>query len=201
MGAMQINSGNLFVPHSLGKVSVSYEDSNFFVTNEKGVCKKVERAFVSKELRGLSGETLEKRLEVAYLALNKVGESYGVTLNYRLLGGGPILAAYGYWATKTICYGTLVGAGTAGVVATGGAVLGAGGAATAAAAASLGTASLGTGVGTVAAIATSSAAATEVATAAAVVGVGAAAGFGGVVVAVETASLAVGAVLAAVPWL
>ena len=35
MGSMQINSCNLFVPHNLGKVSVSYDNNKFFIRNEK----------------------------------------------------------------------------------------------------------------------------------------------------------------------
>ena len=55
---------------------------------------------LSKELRGISLEELEKALSVGYLAVTKIGEEHAVRFNARLAGGGPIL-------------GFLAGAGTA----------------------------------------------------------------------------------------
>ncbi|NGX37477.1 MAG: hypothetical protein K1000chlam2_00633 [Chlamydiae bacterium] len=175
---MSIPETNLFIPNQLNNVEVKYKDHDFFVIHQ-GKSQKVENYQLSKELRGITLEQLEKCLDVAYLSLSKIGKDYAIECKLRMKGGGPLFGAIGYWATKTLCYGTAVGAGTAAVIATGGAAAGVGGAA-AAAAASVGTASLGTGVGVVAANAASA---------------------GGVIAAVETASAAVGAILTAIPFL
>lgn len=91
---------------------------------------------------------------------------------------GPILGAAGYWLTKSLCYGTAVGAASATVIATGGAAAGA--------------------VGTAAA-AMGTTAATAVATEVTVATVASAGGIAGAIAAVESASMAVGAFLTALP--
>ena len=61
---------NLFAPSSLGKVSVTYDGHNFFVIDENQKKTQLERAFLPKELRGISSTTLEKCLGASYLVLN-----------------------------------------------------------------------------------------------------------------------------------
>ncbi len=50
---------------------------------------------------------------------------YSLKAKGRMVGGGPILGTIAYWVTKSICYGTAVGAIGATVIGTGGAIGGA----------------------------------------------------------------------------
>lgn len=112
-----------------------------------------------------------------------------------LVHNGPIAGAIGYWATKTLCYGTGVAALTTVTVATGGTVGAAVGALTTAAAAGAttsaaiaGGAIAGAGLASEAAIATAAVAST-------------AGGLAGTVAAIETASTGVWAALTLCPFL
>ena len=103
-------------------------------------------------------------------------------------GGGPILAGLFYGATKAVCYGSAIAAATAAVGATGGGAL------------------VVAGAGEAIAVAGSGLAATAIATAggtaAATATVGAAAATGlSVVGLIESASIFMGAVGAAIPFL
>ena len=80
MSSMQINSSNLFIPNRLGNLDVSYEKGNFFIKTQTGKYFQVESINLSKELRGISQENLQKCLDVAYLALNQGGDSYSISL-------------------------------------------------------------------------------------------------------------------------
>ncbi len=103
---MQIHT-EAFVPEShfiasgaAGKISLGHNGRDFFVIDSKNLKSEVSRMNLSKELRGISLEELEKALSVGYLAVTKIGEEHAVRFNARLAGGGPFL-------------GFLAGAGTA----------------------------------------------------------------------------------------
>lgn len=119
-----IPQDKLFVPNSIGKITATYRGREFYVLDRNQREIQLERAFLSKDLRGISTAALEKCLNVSYLALNKVGESYSLTLKHRLSGGGPLTGFIGYWGTKLLCYGTATALATSAVVATGGAAAG-----------------------------------------------------------------------------
>ncbi len=189
-----IEDKNLFVPISLGKVTVQYKDGEFYVKHD-GIQTKVANYHLTKELRGISPQCLQGFLEVGYLSLKKIGDEFAIQGSLRLLGGGPISGAVGYWLTKTLCYGTAVAAATTAVVATGGA---AGAATGALVAGSTASATMGASVvgGAIAGAGLAAEAATL--TGATVLGAGSVAG---AVAAVESASLTVGAILTAIPFL
>lgn len=68
-------------------------------------------------------EVREKLLDSgSYILVNVLSDGeITLKLRHRLDGGGPIVAAIGYWFVKTACYGTAVAAAGTAVVATGGA--------------------------------------------------------------------------------
>lgn len=185
---------SLFVPHALGRLSVDYDGCNFVVVNSAHLRSFVSEEDLSKELRGISIDTLKKVLDVGYLSVRKTGENYALQLNGRLRGGGPIAGAIGYWVTKTVCYGTALGALGGAVAATGGGALGIIGSAV------VGAAETTAAVGALSAGIAASAAATAVATEA-TIGVVGSLGAAGAIAGVETASTAVGTFLTLCPFL
>src|ERR1700722_4625628 len=100
----RIPSKNLFVPNELGNLSVDYNGREFCILDERGDSFKVAKYYLSEELRQISPEQLGKCLEVAYLAINRVGNEFSIKLNGRQPGGGPILGSIGYWLVKSVCY-------------------------------------------------------------------------------------------------
>ena len=193
-GDIEIPAENLFLPGALGKIGVAYRDKEFYITKDN-VTSQVQRCDLSQELRGMPEDNLKAFLKAGYLSVKKLDDEYGIDARYRLRGGGPISGAIAYWATKTFCYGTAVAATGAAVVATGG-VAGAALGATSAAA-TLGASAGATVVGGAIAGAGGTALAAEV-TVAAITGP---AGIAGAVAAVESASLGMGALFTAIPFL
>jgi hypothetical protein len=91
---------SLFVPSSLGAVGVSYNGKDFYVDGKEGH-KKVQRAFLSTDLRGIPSETLYNLLEQnGYLAIGKAGNEYTIQSKGRLPGGGLGLAFAAYIGTN-----------------------------------------------------------------------------------------------------
>ncbi len=80
---------------------------------------RVQRAFVSKEVRGASEERLAKLLNRCRLSLNHCGDDYSIKVHPRLKGGAPpLLAASLYMAANVATGEVLVTGGvTAGAVA------------------------------------------------------------------------------------
>lgn len=75
-GVIAISNGNLFVPNKLGELNVTYNGRDFSVIDSKGLHSEVKRADLSKDLRGVTSDCLQKMLEVGYLSINTVGEDY-----------------------------------------------------------------------------------------------------------------------------
>jgi len=115
LNEMAIPTNNLFIPGELGNIHVKYKDHDFFVIDEKNHEFAVERGDLSKELRGISQEHLNKYLASAYLALKKSGEDYSIRLQHSLKGGGWFSGFLGKTATYTVSY---VGMAMGGVTAT-----------------------------------------------------------------------------------
>ena len=105
-----ISDSNVFAPSCLGKLTVTYDGHDFSVTSSKGL-KSLQRADLSKDLRGISTETLQKMMEVGYLSITKTGEDYAMNFKGRLLGGG-LLGAIGVYVGTTVAGGAMIVAGT-----------------------------------------------------------------------------------------
>jgi len=185
----------MFIPSHFGKLKVVYRGCEFYVVDESEKNCLISRADLSEELRGLPLARLLEYLKVGYLALNQIGNDFGLKLHIRGLGGGPLAGLAAYWITKTVCYGTAVAAAGTIVVSTGGAAGGISGAIVAAstsgatvAVATVGGAIAGAGLAGEAAIATAAA-------------VNAAGSIPATIALVESASLSVGGFFAAIPFL
>ncbi len=99
---MKISDSNLFVPARLGKLTVIHDGREFSVIDSKGLKSNIQRAFLDKELRGISNETLKKMLDAGYLNINKTGEDYAANFKGRLKGGGPFTGISAYVATNIV---------------------------------------------------------------------------------------------------
>ncbi len=95
--SISISREHVFIPQQLGNLGLSYNGKNFLVTEENGNRREVQRAFISKELRGLSSEQVNRIGGVGYLSLKTLKEvqsgqkDYSIEFNPRIQGGGPIL--------------------------------------------------------------------------------------------------------------
>lgn len=106
-----ISSNYLFIPGVNKNLKVTYENRDFYVIDAKGLKTPIQRAYLDKELRGVSEDTLQKMLDIGYLTLNKFGEDYSIKFSSRLRGGGPFGAVAVFFTT----YGTglvMTGIGT-----------------------------------------------------------------------------------------
>lgn len=96
---MTLTVKNVFVPKSLGQLDLRFDGNNFSVIESGGRKIEVQKAFVGKELRGITSEQLNRICEVGYLSLKKLTDlqsekyEYGVEFSPRLPGGGPFLGA------------------------------------------------------------------------------------------------------------
>ncbi len=192
----KISAKDVFIPNELGNLSVVFNGREFSIIDERNESCAVERFNLSKELRDITNDQLQRCLGAAYLTLNKFGDEYSLKLNGRLPGGGPLLGSIGYWVVKSVCYGTAAAAAGTAIVATGGAVAGPVGAALAGG--GLATAELATGTSFVAGAIATHAGATALATEVTVAAIGTG-NVAGVIAAVESASAFVGAFLTALP--
>ncbi len=183
----------------MNAMRLTHKGNDFFVETEN-TSTKIQRAFIDKELRGISEERLAQLTTTgAYLKLNKMENSndYALRLGGRLNGGGPVTANALYWITKSLCWGGVGAAATAGAATVAAATVASGGTAGVAVGAALnaGTtvAIAGTGAGTLAAGATAAAIGTSAAaTSAAGLATGAiatAGGTTGLVAFIEAASV------------
>lgn len=64
-----ISSNNLFIPGENKNLKVTYENREFYVIDAKGLKSFVQRAYLDKELRGISEDTLQ--INSSGLILNK----------------------------------------------------------------------------------------------------------------------------------
>jgi hypothetical protein len=182
------------------QLSLIHENNNFRIESDEGSFP-IQRCYMDKELRGISSDKLAKyvaagaRLQVSKLDGND--HEYTLKLNGKLNGGGPITANALYWITKSVCWGGVGAAATAGAAGVAASVAATGGTAGLAIGAAVNAGAsvivAGTGAGTVAAgaaaaaIGTSAAATTTAVTITAATA--SAGGAIGVVTAIESASL------------
>jgi len=174
----------------LGMMRQVIRDENGFRVFDGQQEHTVQPYFVDTLLKRMNPEQIQRFVErgnrIRAIRLND-GE-YRLQAMVPVKGGGPILAGLFYSGTKAVCYGSAIAAATAAVGATGGGALLVAGAAEAVAV---------TGAGFAAAAITTAGGA-----AAATTAVGAAAATGVSVVAlIESASLFMGALGAAIPFL
>ncbi len=131
---LQINKGflalSLLCVSASNAMQLTHKGNDFFVENENETSL-IQRAFIDKELRGISEERLAKLAAAgAYLKLNKMEDSddYTLRLGGRLNGGGPLFGAFLAGLAKAIGYGVPVVVGStiagAAVTATAGHALG-----------------------------------------------------------------------------
>lgn len=196
--AYDIPENTVMVPYNSGRISVQYDDHVFSILKD-GKKHRVENYDLDEQLRSLiQGEKLVDFLEGGhgYLTVKSYDDgSFGLKINCRLHGGGPISGSIAYWATKTFCYGTAVAAVGTAVVATGGVA----GAVTGAAAAAV-TSGASTAAGITAGAIAGAGLAGDAALATTAV-VSSAGGIGGAVAAVESGAIAAGALFTAIPFL
>lgn len=112
MSVISIPNSNLFIPTSLGKLTVTHEGHEFFVINSNNSKTIIQRAYLDNGLRGISNTTLQKVLDAGYLQIKQIGTDYGMEFKPRLLGGGPFGAFAAYIGTN-IVGGVMVLAGAA----------------------------------------------------------------------------------------
>lgn len=180
-----------------------YHENKEFYVKEGSVQHKVKKYFVDKIMQDVSDDFIKVFLNCGYLKLSKLSSGEFAVRSYgRIEGDGPIAGAIGFWGTKALCYGTIGAAAVGATVATGGAVGAAG-------AVAMGSAGVGGAVAT-AGGSLATAIVTEVIVGAggaavageAVAAVGTAAGGAvGLVTGIESASVTIGAILGACPFL
>lgn len=180
---LTIYGKSFFAPKELGITALTHNNLGFNAIRD-GKKHTIQNAFVDKTIRNVPSDKLIKFLEKGYLSVNKMSDGqYTLKANVKGLGGGAYLAWLFYGGTKSLCYGTVIAAGT-GVIATG---VGAG-----VAAAGLG----GTAVGTTLTAATTKVAASSIlggmsSTAAGGVAAGLASTAGGAALATEATAAAI----------
>ena len=106
----------VFSPSSLGEITVSHDDSNFYVwSNDQRY--QVNYYDLDPILRNPCKEKLQKFFKQHYIAVSQCDNGdFIIKSRVRTRGGGPILASAFYWGTKAVCYGTAgaaIGAGVA----------------------------------------------------------------------------------------
>jgi hypothetical protein len=86
---MEIDRGNLFVPHGLAKHSTltyDYSQQEFIATLD-GQDRKIHGYDVSGVPSNLSREQMESFFNVGYFSLSQLGEDYSLKASIKLLGG------------------------------------------------------------------------------------------------------------------
>ena len=217
---VRIQPSSVFVPEKLGSLELYHGNKGFSIRQDDKKFQ-IQKYFTDPLLRDVTREQLATFLQAGYLTINRMNDGeFSLKAKGRINGGGPILGSFMYWLTKSVCYGTAIGATGTIVVATGGtAVLAATGGTAAAGGLAIGstiatttaigtTAGIITGGTTVAAavsggatviggaIAASTASEAAIVTAAAVTSAG---GIAATIAAVETASVAVGTFFGMLP--
>lgn len=96
---MKISESSLFVPQTLGSLRVTHDGHEFSVIHMDGSQCTIQRAYLSKELRGISSETVQKMADVGYFSLSRDESDYGLRFDGRLRGGGPLGAVGTFFVT------------------------------------------------------------------------------------------------------
>lgn len=109
----------------------------YFSVTENDISYKVGKESLDSTLKNVNKANMAMFMKRGRISAHKTNDgSYILRGHVNGLGGGPIAAAWAYWATKSTMYGTAIVAGTAAVATgVGGIVIAAGGGATVAAAA------------------------------------------------------------------
>ncbi len=103
----------------MNAMQLTHKGNDFFVEKENQIFP-IQRAFIDKELRGISGEQLSKLATAgAYLKLNKMNDSDDFTLRLggRLEGSGIFGANAGFYTGKFLTH--LVAQAAIGIVGVG----------------------------------------------------------------------------------
>ena len=95
----RISQDSLFVPQALGSLSVMHDGREFSVIHPDGSQSAIQRAYLTKELRGVSSVVVQKMSDVGYFSLSKGGSDYALRFDGRLRGGGPLGAVGVFFAT------------------------------------------------------------------------------------------------------
>ena len=117
--AMEIDKENLFVPHKLGSLSVIKKDRGFSVLKD-GQEHKVASYNTDKMLNKMNSKQLTAFLanNGGHIDVNQLSDDeYTLKAKAHGKGGGPILAAAGYWGVKVLGYGVPATAAVATIVA------------------------------------------------------------------------------------
>lgn len=138
------------VAKSMSAATVDHTGKYFTVT-EGDTSYKIGRESLDNTLRNINSSNLALFLQKGRISAHKLSDGgYMLRGHVNGLGGGPLLAGFSYWCVKTLCWGGVVGAGTAAVVApvvgAGVALAGGGGAAITTGALATGAAKVGAGV-------------------------------------------------------
>ena len=122
---MYIEPFSVKVPERLGSLDLYHSKKGFYVRHDDKK-QTIKKYFTDPMLRDITKPQLKAFLANGYLTVNQMEDGeYSLKAKGRMVGGGPIFGTIAYWVTKSLCYGTAVGAIGATVVATGGAVGGA----------------------------------------------------------------------------
>lgn len=126
-------------------------NGKYFHVTESDKSYKVGRESIDRTLRNVHRDNLAAFMRRGRITAHKTNDgSYILRGHINGVGGGPLLAGFAYWATKSLCWGGVAAAGTA-VVATGVgagvALAGGGGAAATAGGLAGGAAKFGIGLG------------------------------------------------------
>lgn len=122
---LMIPSSSVFAHHSLGELSLLYDNESFAVIKNKEVYK-VDKCWVDKSLQNVSAQKVKTFLKHGYICVNQLDSGeFVLRTKVRGIGGGPVCAYWVYMTTKAICYGTATAAVTTALVATGGTAAGA----------------------------------------------------------------------------
>ncbi len=96
-GQLTIKDSSIFSPKELGLVSLTHDDSGFYVMHN-GVKRSVKSHNVDKDLRNRPSNKIEKFLEHGYISVNKMSDG-DFTLNSKIRGNGG-----GYFGAVAGCY-------------------------------------------------------------------------------------------------
>lgn len=127
--SVKVSPASIISGSGLGSISVRCTKKGFKVRDEQGV-QLVERGDTDPTLRHVNPSNLAAFVQAGKILVSKTNDGkYILRSHINGLGGGPMFGAFAYWATKSLCYGTVL-AGAGAVAATGigavGAAVGAG---------------------------------------------------------------------------
>lgn len=203
----EINRQGFHFPHDK-PMTMLYDTEKGFIAIHENLLQVIPPYNCSSELRDVTMEDIQHLLTHGYIRVHEADNGeLRLEWHGRLKGGGPYLAYYFYWTTKTLCYGSLLGAAAVGGSAI---IASTGGTATIPLATGLALGKAGIVSGAMSIGATTVASAVTSTTAGATLGtiaagsagtiVAAGGGSWGIIGAVETVSLLAGVAGAWIPW-